>query len=319
MENSRVLTEYVALVRRLLASSKYPQVAEVGMLGEMTYLVSEQVTQVNLNLLTQLAQAAPSQAGQLRLRQQRDALLPYCDQQLLKTGLTCASRSFEFYIDPLEELVVHLSGFSSLESRPEPPSDASPADQARWIFDHSSVASFEDGKCVVELLLNGRDEAVLSAEELRLLAKGYNWWGRHAKAFETAKLGVAQEPHDRDWLSLAHLYLRNAFAQDLPKYLTACDRCIADRLGPAAIWYLAKADQFLEIAIGERELEHDEWEPGDPIRHPEFLQLAAESLAAALACQPGLREDETSRSWVGNWNERFAAVFQLPKFRHLAQ
>jgi hypothetical protein len=171
----------------------------------------------------------------------------------------------------------------------------------------------------VELLLAGRSASDLSSEELRLLAKGYNWWGRNAKAFETAKLGLARTPDSTEWLSLAHLYARNAFLRDLPRFLTACDTCIAEGIGPAAFWHLLKADQYIDIATGEWELEEYEWVPGHPIRHPELLRPAAGALEAALACEPGLRDQEAARGWVFDWNLRFAAVLQEPAFSHLTR
>ena len=77
--------------------------------------------------------------------------------------------------------------------------------------------------------------------------------------------------------------------------------------------------EVIDAATGESELEEFEWSPGHPILHPEFLRLAAEVLEAALACEPGLREQEDARAWVGDWNTRFAAVLQEPAFRHLTQ
>jgi hypothetical protein len=82
---------------------------------------------------------------------------------------------------------------------------------------------------------------------------------------------------------------------------------------------MLKADQYIAFATAERELEDFEWSPGDPILHPEQLRPAADSLAAVLASSPGLREDESPRRWVGDWNLRFAAVVQQPEFRDLAQ
>ena len=193
--------------------------------------------------------------------------------------------------------------------------NATPADQARWIFDHPASDTYTEGERVVELLLAGRDAAALSSEELQLLAKGYNWRGQNARALETAKLGLAREPRSSEWLALARLYARNAFLLDLPRLLSACDACIAEGLGPAAFWHLLKVDQFLEIATGECELEDYEWRPGDPIRHPEFLRLAATALEAALTCEPTLRERDASPDWIGDWNVRFAAVLQESALR----
>lgn len=195
----------------------------------------------------------------------------------------------------------------------------SPADRARWIFAHSGHDSFDEGQRAVELLLAGRAASDLSSEELRLLAKGYNWWGQHAKSFEVSKLDLARAPHSIERLRLAGLYARNAFCGDLPGFVAACDRCIAEGLGPAAFWHLLKADQYIDFATGECELEDFEWSPGDPILHPEMLRPAADALVAALASEPGLREQESARDWVDDWNSRFAAVLQEPAFEHLAQ
>ena len=326
MTNPPALLERVALVRRLLAASEDPDVATVGRLGEITYLVDEHVTRAELQLLDALMAPIGSESatdrralGRRRSQEHRDALQPYVGRNLLKTGIRCASRQYEVYVDPHAEAVVHSVGFG----RPDPPPDelaaAPPADRARWIFDHPGDGSYGDGQRVVELLLAGRCASDLSPEELLLLAKGYNWWGRNEKAFEAAKLGLVRTPHSTEWLSLARLYLRNAFLNDLPRFLTACDACIGEGVGPAAFWHLLKADQFIDIATGECELEDYEWVPGDPIRHPELLRPAADALEAALAAEPGLREQAAARAWVGDWNARFAAVLQEPAFRHLTR
>src|SRR5919106_1616058 len=101
MTNPRVLLEHVALVRRLLAASEHPQVARVGTLGEITYLVDEHVTQVELQLLDALIASESSQDrrafARRRLQQHRDALTPYLGKHLLKTGMQCESRQYEIY------------------------------------------------------------------------------------------------------------------------------------------------------------------------------------------------------------------------------
>src|SRR6478672_10344683 len=177
----------------------------------------------------------------------------------------------------------------SAEDSPPP---APPAEQARWIFAHPRDGSFGDGQRVVELLLTGRDLSELSWEELDLLARGYNWWGKHLKAFEAARLNLAQRPYSHERFRIAGMYASNAFCGDLPGFVAACDNCIADGLGPAAFWQVLKADQYIAFATGEKELEDFEWSPEDPILHPELLRPAAEALAAALISSPGLREDE---------------------------
>jgi hypothetical protein len=232
--------------------------------------------------------------------------------------MQCEWRQHTIYVDPKTERIVHLGGFC-LDKPPEAPKDASPADQARWIFEHPRDGWRDDGRRVVEVLLAGRDASELSSEELHLLAKGYNFWGHHAKSFETSKLGLVREPRSTEWLSLARQYAWNAFLNDLPRVLTACATCIAVGIGPAAFWHLLKADRFIDAATGASELEDFEWSPGDPILHAEFLRLAAEALEAALAAEPGLREQEAACSWVGDWNQRFAPVLQEPAFRHLIQ
>jgi len=321
MTNPRVLLESVPLVRRLLAASEHPEVARVGRLGEISYLVDEHVEQAELEIYDALiADCAKNQRilGKRRMQELRNALRPYIGKNLLKTGIQCESRQYEIYVDPDTQTIVHLDGFY-LDAPPEAPQDAAPVDQARWIFAHPRDGWRGDGRRVVELLLAGRDVSELSSDELLLLAKGYNYWGHNAKSFETAKLGLAREPHSTEWLSLARLYAWNAFLNDLPQLLTACDACINAGVGPAAFWHLLKASQFKRIATGECELEEFEWSPGHPILHPEFLRPAAEALEAALACEPGLREEEAARDWVGDWNLRFAAVLQEPAFKHLAQ
>jgi hypothetical protein len=199
-----------------------------------------------------------------------------------------------------------------------------PAEQARWIFAHPRDRSFQDGQRVVELLLVDRGPTDLSAEELELLARGYNWWGKHVDAFkaarEAARLNLARAPHSEEWFRWLGFYASNAFFRDLPEFVAQCDKCILEGPAPAAFWHLLKADQYIAFATGERELDDFEWSVGDPILHPELLRPAAEALAAALTSQPTLREDESARGWVGDdWNRRFAAVVQRPEFSHLAQ
>lgn len=194
-----------------------------------------------------------------------------------------------------------------------------PAEQARWIFAHPHDGSYGDGKRVVELLLAGREPPELSMEELELLCRGYNWWGKHLKAFEAARLNLTRAPNCQERFRLTGMYASIAFCHDLTGFVAACDSCIAEALGPAAFWQLLKADLYIAFATGERKLEDYEWSPGDPIMHPEQLRPAAETLAAAFEATPGLREDESARGWVGDWNLRFAAVVQQPEFKHLAQ
>jgi hypothetical protein len=202
-------------------------------------------------------------------------------------------------------------------SKRDNPLPGTRAEQARWIFAHPRDRSFGDGQRVVELLLAGRSMPELSVEELELLSRGYNWWGKNLEAFEEARLSLSRMPHDEGTFRLAGMYASNAFCHDLEGFMAACDRCMAESLGPAAFWQMLKADQYIAFATGERELEDFDWSPGDPILHPELLRPAAEALAAALVASPQLREDESARGWVGDWNLRFAAVVQQAEFRHL--
>jgi hypothetical protein len=201
-----------------------------------------------------------------------------------------------------------------------------PMEQARWIFAHPHDASFGDGRRVVELLLVGRDPEELSAEELELLARGYNWWGNHEMSFEAAMLAVARNPDSTELIRSAGLYARNAFGVDLQRFVVACDRCVVEGLGPPAVWHLLKAEEYILFATGEAELEDFEWSPGQPILHPERLRLAAQALEAALGCEPRSGDQATAHDWVSllpgtehNWNARFAAVLQEPAFKHLTR
>ena len=324
MTNPRVLLEHVDLVRRLLAASDHPDVAKVGRLGEISYLVDEHVVAAQVQVYDMLIASAAENhpratRGRRNLQALRDVFARYVGKNLLKVGLQCESQpGYEVYIDARTQTLVHLSGFV-LEPPPEPLPDASPAEQARWIFEHPSDGHRRDGKRIVELLLAGRNVAQLSSDELVLLARGYNWWGQNLRAFETAKVALGREPQgsewlDSEWLDSARLYLRNACLQNLPRLLTECDSCIAAGLGPPAFWHLAKADEFIDFATGEYELEDFLWEPGQPILHPEMLRPAAEALEAALACDPRLREHNRGGS---DWNARFAALLQDPAFAHL--
>jgi hypothetical protein len=198
------------------------------------------------------------------------------------------------------------------------PPAGTPEEQARWIFAHPQDRSFGDGQRVVELLLAGRDLSDLSLAELEHLCRGYNWWGKHHKAYEAARLTVTRAPHCEEWFRLAGLHASIAFFHDLAGFVAACDSCIAEALGPVAFWQLLKADEYIAFATGERELEDFEWSSGDGILHPEQLRSAAEALETALAASPGLREDESARGWVGDWNLRFAPVVQQPEYAHLA-
>jgi hypothetical protein len=154
---------------------------------------------------------------------------------------------------------------------------------------------------------------------LLLLAQGYSWAGEHLRAFETASLALSKVPHSVEHFRIAGLYAWNAFGHNLVEFAGACDGFIARGHGPPAFWCLLKADEYLSFATGEHELQDYEWSPGDLIPHPELLEPASRELEAALTHDPGLRESEPARGWVGDWNTRFAAVLEQPAFNHLVK
>ncbi|QDU43804.1 hypothetical protein Mal52_22800 [Symmachiella dynata] len=322
MTDAHILLEHVSMVRRLLVTSNDSEVVRVGKLGEITYLVEEQITKNTLEVIDVfLTSGKLPDAARQWWQSKRDAFEPYVGKRLLKIGMSCGPRHHhrEVYVDSKAESIVFLVGFDRPEMLPEELEDATPADRVRWIFDHSSSDTRAEGQRVVEVLLAGRDASELSSEELLLLAKGYNWWGQNEKALETAKLGLTRTPHSSEWLSDARLYLHNAHFDDLPRFLSSCDACIAEAIGPAAFWHLLKAGAFIKIASGEQEIEEYKWIPGDPIKHPELLRPAADAVQAALACDPGLRDQAKAPDWVGDWNLRFAALLQEPAYSHLKQ
>lgn len=200
---------------------------------------------------------------------------------------------------------------------PGPPPPGTPAERARWIVAHPRYRSFEDGERIVAILLDGREPHELEPDELDLLALGLNWWGKDDRAFEAARLNLARDPEDEDRLRQAGDYMSNAF-RTADEFATACDRCIADGLGPEALWQLRKADEFISVATGEYEFEDYEWFPGHPIHNHEYLRRAADALAAALRAEPRLRETQSGLDWVGDWNSRFAAVVLQTEFSDLA-
>lgn len=322
MANTRILLEHVPLVRRLLAAHAVAEVASAGLLGEIAYLVEELISQDELSVLDTLLASdgvrGPREPGRQRLQGHRAGLQPHVGKRLLKTGMQCAERHYEIYVDPVAQTVVHLVGFSATDAWADENPHATPAERARWIVDHPRDGSYGDGERVVAVLLAGREVTELSTEELALLAKGYNWWGRHVQAFQTARLGLARMPQSAEWLARARQNVRNAFLHNLPSYLSACDECIAAGIGPPAFWRLLKADQLVSIATGAHEREDYDWAPGDPIVHAEFLRPAAELLETVLDSEPHLR-DAAAPAWVGDWNERFAAILQQSEFEHLRQ
>jgi len=314
--DGRVQFEHVPLVRRVMAANDHPEVAMIGMLGEITFLVEHYVTAEDVQILeSEIASAAvpDRRVDEVKLLNLRSDLLEqYIGRRLLRARFTKAWEysTYELTIDLESESIVAMAGFSWRDPTVEEPVDASLIERVRWIFEHYPGTGRDRGKQAVETLLAGRDMGSLSSEELYLLAQGYNWCNLNANAMEVAKVGLSREPESREWLSRVGMYLRSAYMDAFPQFLSACDLCIAESVGPPSFWHLKKADYFVDIAVGEFEIEDLEWSPGDEILHPELLRLAAEAMEAALVCEPELRGR-------GNWNERFAAVFTVPEFRHL--
>src|SRR5690242_14549120 len=104
-------------------------------------------------------------------------------------------------------------------SAEDDPPPGTPAEQARWIFAHSHDHSGGDGQRAVELLLEGREPPELSMEELELLCRGYNWWGKHLEAFEAARLNLAPAPQSQERFRLAGMYASIAFCHDLAGFV----------------------------------------------------------------------------------------------------
>ncbi len=51
MTDAHILLEHVSMVRRLLVTSNDSEVVRVGKLGEITYLVEEQITKNTLEVI----------------------------------------------------------------------------------------------------------------------------------------------------------------------------------------------------------------------------------------------------------------------------
>ncbi|NJM00733.1 MAG: hypothetical protein HC924_19080 [Synechococcaceae cyanobacterium SM2_3_2] len=150
------------------------------------------------------------------------------------------------------------------------------------------------------------------SEELELLALGYNWCGRHEDSFKVAKLNLSQSAHNLKLFRSIRIYALSAFGHDLPRFITACDECITEGIQPIAFWHLLKADHYIDCAKGNWDLKsYRYWSEGEPMVYPELLGCAVESIRAVLAAQPGLREDESIRGWVGEWNLRFVDVLEM--------
>lgn len=190
-----------------------------------------------------------------------------------------------------------------------------PADVARRIFAASRYHGASDGERAVMALTKGREKAELSDDELRLLALGYNWWGKHEDAYRASLLLLTRHPQDEAVLEGVRLHLWNA--RHASGYLAEGDRLNEAGLGPPAYWRLIKADFLLSRAKGEHELEDYEWVDGDPILHPEDLDAAAAELEMALKADPSLRDG--SKKWAGDWNDRFRPILDSPAYRHLAR
>lgn len=313
--NAGVQIQHVPVVRRVMAANDNPEVVMVGALGEINSLVGHHITDEFVRLLESWDGSKSDSDVRIEavrsLELRIDILQQYVGRNLLRARLTMSLSCYELTIDLENESIVTMSGFTWRDPKLKEPANGSLVECVCWTFDNYPGTHRVRGERVVEMLLTGRDPAALTSDELQLLAKGYNWCNLNDKAFEVAKYCLSREPESSFWLSRTGMYLRNAYLHTFPQFLTACDQCIVEKLGSPVFWHLMKADYFVEIAVGEFEREEYEWSPGDEILHPELLRLAAESMETALACEPGIREKEA-------WNERFAALLQVPEYQHLA-
>lgn len=100
-----VAQQHVPLVRQVLVTNVEPLLNEFGKNWEFIYLVEENVTQADLDIYNQLIKAAPHANG---LQKQIDALQPYVGKLLLKAKMRLPGRQYEFFIEPVDETVVHF-------------------------------------------------------------------------------------------------------------------------------------------------------------------------------------------------------------------
>ena len=187
-------------------------------------------------------------------------------------------------------------------------------ERASEIERESTTRSYVDGQRIVAVLLDGRDQSELSRPELKLLLRGFNWWGKHGEACQLAMslLGPSSSLEEVRGL---YVYLQNGMQHDISKLLDAFDSFIANGYGPAAFWHLKKADWYILMSTGDLELDFP-WEPGFEMLHPKYLPNAAEEIKQAVeADSMATSTYEFENGW--HWDDRFAALVANPEYEHL--
>jgi hypothetical protein len=166
----------------------------------------------------------------------------------------------------------------------------------------------------------------LSLEELELLFKGYNWWGKHEQSFEAARLALRKEPKNLSLLKLAALGIRNCTAGNgyaSKATMSWFEKCIKDNVGLPAFWHVQRAVEYYDLATQPPDCEDFiEWLPGDPVYDPTALHLAYAELSQAVSLDPTLKNDK--EAWLGGglcyettWDEYFRALLEVPEYRLL--
>lgn len=161
-------------------------------------------------------------------------------------------------------------------------------EKANEIFETRGRNSFSQGELVVQALLDGRGEDDLSVEELSVLAKGYNWWGRHDESFRVISIALGKQPDDFELLRSAAIYIRNACSHTNSP-LETYENFIKRQIGPSWFWRVERAREYYLIATGEAELFEGNfvWSEGDDILCPQVLEQAITELMKAIEeCNP---------------------------------
>ncbi len=177
-------------------------------------------------------------------------------------------------------------------------------EKANRIIQTSNWPGTSHGELIVKTLLEGRTFQELDIDELRALAKGYNWWGKHQEEYEAIISALKRQPANLPLAEEAVIPILNAH-RIVGRLLQTYDKLIADQLGPAWFWRIRKAIEYELTATGEREMDGPDWQPGMGIPHPDLLEQAMDELFHAieakekqawdavqqhLACRPALRE-----------------------------
>jgi hypothetical protein len=127
-------------------------------------------------------------------------------------------------------------------------------------------------------------------------------------------------------LKLAALAIRNSTAGNgyaSEATLSWFEKCIQDKIGPPAFWYVQRAVEYYDLATQPPDCEDFiDWSPGDPIYDPTALRRAYEELSQAVSLDPTLKKDK--EGWLGGglcyettWDEYFRALLDVPEYRSL--